>query len=268
MRFTPRAREHLEDYVARLRRALEGREDVDAADVESGIREHVEAELSARSIDEATAEDVSDVLDGLGAPEAMAAEGDPATAGAEGEAREAREARGGRGGAAAALGLVVVGLALFVLNNPAWWVAVAAGVLLTRAFLPTSRPPRGSEERALLWVWQLAVAAGVVGILLAPAVLVWASAQIGGVLEGPLEAFTGLAGGERPARYWAAMAAAAGAVTGLWWLLMGMLLRSYDGGVSRAVGSACRMIPPRTAGALLALGGALFIVSILGGWLI
>lgn len=262
MRLTPRAREHLEDYVARLRLSLAGRSDVDAADVESGIREHVEAELSARSIHEATAEDVSDVLDGLGAPEAMAAEEGTATAGA------VRESRGGRGVPAAALGLVGVGLALMVLNNPAWWVAVAAGVLLARACVPIAAPARGPLEVALLWVWKIAAAAGALGVLLAPAVLVWANAQMGGLLEGSLEAFTGLGGGARPARYWVAMAAAAGAVTGLWWLLMGLLLRRYDGSVRRALGPARLMIPDSTAGALLALGGALLVVSILGGGLI
>lgn len=261
MRLTPRAREHLEEYVGRLRRALEGRGDVDAADVESGIREHVEAELSARLIDEATAEDVADVLDRLGDPEAMAAERDTATAGA------VREEGGGRGGAVAALSLVAVGLTLFVLNSPAWWVAVAAGILLVRAYVPIA-PPRGSLERVLLWVWQLAAGAGVLGVLLVPAVLVWAHAQIGGVLEGPLEAFTGLDGGVRPARYWAAMAAAAGAVTGLWWLLVGLLLMRCYGGVRRGLGPARHMIPQGTTAALLGLGGALFVVSILGGWLI
>ncbi|MFO8173150.1 MAG: hypothetical protein R6T96_02635, partial [Longimicrobiales bacterium] len=208
------------------------------------------------------AEDVSDVLEGLGAPEAMAAEGDMATAGGT------REARGGRGGATAALGLVAVGLALFVLNSPAWWVAVAAGAFLARALLPVSRPPQGPWERVLLWVWLLAVAAVGLGVLIAPAALVWVSAQIGGIFEAPLEAFTGLGSGERPPRYWAAMTAAAGTVTGLWWLLLGLMLGRFDGGVRRAIGPARRMIPDRAAGAMIALGGLLFITSIVGWWLI
>lgn len=262
MRLTPRARNHLEEYVARLRVALQGRDDVDAADVESGIREHVEAELSARSVADATAEDVSDVLAALGAPEAMAAEGDRATVGAESEGRDSW------GGAATALGLVVLGFVLFGMNNPAWWLASATGVLLARAFLPTSGPPRGPAERVLLWVWQIAVAVGAVGAVLAPAVLVWASAQIGGVLEGPLEAFVDVGGGERPPRYWAAMAAAAGAVTGVWWMLLGLLLRRYGGGARRALGPARRMISKRAPGALLALGGLLLMASVVGGWLI
>lgn len=262
MRLTPKAQEHMEEYVARLRVALHGRDDVDAADVESGIREHVEAGLSARSIDVATAEDVSDLLAGLGAPEAMALEGGTATADAE---------RGGHdswGGAAAALGLVVFGLALFVLNSPVWWVASATGVLLARAFLPTSRPPRGPGERVLLWVWQLAVAVGAVGALLGPAALVWASAQIGGVLEGPLEAFIDVGAGERPPRYWAAMAAAAGTVTGLWWLVLGLVLGRYGGGACGLLGPARRMIPEWAARALVVVGGLLLAAAIVGGWLI
>ncbi len=73
MELTGRARQRLDDYLSRVEHALRGRPELDARDVVAGLREHVESELAALGGDFATAEEMADVLDRLGAHDQIVA---------------------------------------------------------------------------------------------------------------------------------------------------------------------------------------------------
>jgi hypothetical protein len=263
MNLTPTGREALDRYIASVRRSVGSRADVDVRDVEAGILEHVEAELAVRSIELATSEDISDVLDGLGPPAAF----DEGRGVAENEASQTR--MGPAASMAAALlvaGLAVVGAGLVGSNMPVpGWLALSLAIVLARVLISSGADHR-PEILALVIFWQVAVAAAAAVLLLAPAALVWAAAQIGGVLERPLAAATEVTGAGRPLRYWIATAQVAGAVTGIWWMLLGLLLLSLRQALPRMLGPARRLAPVRSAPVLLAAGGLLFILSLIG-WL-
>jgi hypothetical protein len=72
MTYTEQAGAALDAYVERVRRSVAGRADVDPEQVASGIREHVEAALTMRGLERASAEDVLEVLDRLGPPDSLA----------------------------------------------------------------------------------------------------------------------------------------------------------------------------------------------------
>jgi hypothetical protein len=259
MKLTDMARQELETYLAEVRRSLGGRSDVSASDVVAGIREHVETELSMRSVETVTAEDVADVLEGLGPPASLADDG---TAVADADMHRTRAA------SIAALVLAGAGIALIpTAMLPLGWMLILASLLTARLVLPAVGPVQGVEGRLVLAMWHAGVACAAVALLFGPAVLVWGAAQIGGVLEGPLTSRLGIEGSARPVVYWATMAAAAGAVTGVWWLLLGVLLR-LGGDVFRgALGPARWAIPPRSSRALVIAGAVVSAVSLVGGLL-
>ena len=260
MKLTNMARQELETYLAEVRRSLGGRSDVNASDVVAGIREHVETELSMRAVETVTAEDVADVLDGLGPPASLTDDGSAGVAD--------MDMHRTRAASIAALVLAGVGIALIpTAMLPLGWTLIATSLLTARLVLPAVGPVRGVEGRLVLAMWHAGVACAAVALLFGPAVLVWGAAQIGGVLEGPLASRVGIEGTARPAVYWATMAAAAGAVTGVWWLLLGVLLR-LGGDVFRgALGPARWAIPPRSSRTLLIAGAVVSAISLVGGLL-
>lgn len=261
---TTMAREVLNRYLVGVRRSLEHRRDVDVGDVEAGIVEHVETVLAMRSIEHATAEDVSDVLEQLGPAAALGESGDPGDAWEEGAAGEMS-----RTGALSALALMGSGLALFALNVPVvGLIAVGAGVLLARVLISSADTIRSPESRMVVLVWQLAVIGGLAVLLLGPAALAWGAAQIGGILEGPLTGYLGVSGAGRPLRYWVATGLVAGAVTGAWWLLVGALATRHADALTRALGPAAHFIPARSGRVVFTIGAILLIGCSITGWLL
>jgi hypothetical protein len=259
MKLTSMARQELETYLAEVRRSLGGRSDVSASDVVAGIREHVETELSLRSVETVTAEDVADVLEGLGPPASLA---DDDIAVAEADMQRTRVA------SIAALVLTGAGIALIpTALLPLGWTLIATSLLTARLVVSPAGPVQGVEGRLVLAWWHVGVACAAVALVLGPAVLVWGAAQIGGVLEGPLTSRLGIEGTARPAVYWAMMAAAAGAVTGVWWLLLGTLVMLGGEALRRALGPARWAVPPQSSRTLLIAGAVVTAVSLLGGLL-
>lgn len=273
-RMTDRARELLARYEADVRRSLAGRTDVDPEDVVAGIREHVDAALYGGSADaiaseatRATAEEVADALERLGAPSSWVADTGPLPAGATGVAAR-------RAAILPAFGLVVFGGILVF--TPRWgalgWGLLIAGTLVLRmAGLRDGSPvldgpaiaDSGAADRLALFWWWLAAGFGSVVLLAAPAVLAWGAAQTGGALVQPLSTLVeasaatrtsgSLAG--RSGAYWLATAAVAGLANGAWWVFIGLGLRRWGHVVRHALGPARKLSGPRVPRALL-LGGA------------
>lgn len=258
MRYTEQAGATLDAYVERVRRSVAGRGDVDADEVVSGIREHVEAALTMRALDRASAEDVLEVLAELGPPDALS----------EADATQQRSETPSACRIAiwAALSLATLGLALLATRLMPVGLALLAMALIA-ARVALEEPVPGTAGRLAAVLWALGVAAMELCLLLGPAVLVWAAAQTGGVLEDPLARYTAVSGTERPGRYWVMMAAAACGVTGVWWMLLALIARTSRAALDRALGPARPLVPRGAVSALAAAGAALVGLSLLAGWL-
>lgn len=272
-RMTRGAREHLRAYLEDVRRALAGSPDVDPNDVEAGIREHVEAELAARRAgagEPATVEDVADVIARLGSPEAWRVAGavEPTDA-AEPATRAERAARDRA--LAAAFGSVAFGVALAFTGRWAGlgWLLLIGGSLGLRVLVPAGIDDAGIRplERLASGWWFVFALVAALALLLGPGALVWGAAQIGGVLEPTLEARLGAADGARPMAYWLTMAAIAAFVTGVWWIVLGLIADRFAGGIRRALGTARRLVRPGLSRTLI-LGGAVLVVVSLAGVLL
>jgi hypothetical protein len=87
------------------------------------------------------------------------------------------------------------------------------------------------------------------------------------VLEDLLARYTTVSGPERPGRYWVAMAAAAGAVTGVWWMLLAVVARTGGAALDRALGPARSLFPRTSVRGLVTAGAALLVLSLISGWL-
>ncbi len=261
MRLTTPGREALDAYLATVERLLAGRNDVDTADVLSGIREHVETELSLHAGDPATVEDVTDVCERLGPPEALISGEAPCV---PGDAPEPGPAL-----ALAILAVATAGIALLFLPGPLFplgWLLLLAALLAARLVLPSREEMRDVPGRLLTAFWQAGVLAGLAVVLLGPAVFTWASAQIGGLLEGSLASHAGVVGNARPSAYWVGMAAAIGIVTGAWWTGAGLLLRAYGREFRHLLGPGGRGLPG-WLDRFLPLAGLTLLVSGIVAWL-
>jgi hypothetical protein len=257
---TERAQATLESYLDDVTRSVAGRPEVDAAEVVAGIREHVEAELSARLLKRATVEEVADVLDHLGPPSSWRDTDSSVDAIAKGEKE---------GTSLAALALVGAGavLVLSELSAAVGWAALLAGAVLARLAIREQETPTSTlSMRLSRGIWRIAATAGVVLLLIGPAVLVWISAQIGGLLEDPLTRRVGVDGPERPLRFWGEMLGIAGVISGGWWMFVGLVVKRFAGDLRRGLGSARGLLPPRTARVLLISGFSLLFLSLL--WLL
>lgn len=264
MELTNRARALWASYEADVRRALTGRPEVDAGDVLSGIREHVESELARRGVDPVTGEDMADVLERLGGPSQWAEPGMESEAVGDG----ATAASGSRA-ELVALGLVLVG-GLLLLSASWWawapgWGLLVSGVIVARVSLSEPGPEAGSTHRLTLVLWWLAVLVGVAAVLLAPAALTWVSAQIGGWLEQALPGRPGVPGAPGTAGYWRFPAAVAAGATGVWWLALGAVVARFGDGIRRILGPARAVLGAGTGRALVAAGGILLIAGLVSG---
>lgn len=274
MELTGKGRAVLEAYLAEVRRSLAGRIDVDADDVVAGLREHVDAELSARQAGHATVEEVMGVLERLGTPTAWVASGMAGTAQPGGESPfgngDVPQARTGL--AAARVGLVLAGLGLALVLMGVWtmlgWALLAAGIVGARLGVVDEAGAPLLEVRLTRLLWQGSAGALVLLLVLGPVVLVWSQAQIGGVLEGWLSARVAVHGTGRPAVYWLATSAVAAAVTGVWWLLLGLLVRRFRAAMRRILAPPAAWLVPASSSRRLLVGGLLLLVFSVLGWLL
>lgn len=259
MDLTDRAGALWASYEAEVRRALAGRSDVDVGDVLSGVREHVEAELSRRGLERATGEDMAEVLERVGGPSRWGEAGVESGAGVRGGAL----ASGSRAGLAA-LGLVLVG-GLLVLSASWWawapgWGLLVSGVTVARVSLSEPGTAAGPTHRLTVVIWWLAVLVGVAAVLLAPAALTWVSAQIGGWLEQSVAGRPGVPGAPGTAGYWRLPAAVAAGSTGVWWLALGAGVARFGDGIRRFLGPARSVLGPGT-GRVLGIAGAVLLIA-------
>jgi Na+/H+-translocating membrane pyrophosphatase len=63
------------------------------------------------------------------------------------------------------------------------------------------------------------------------------------------------------------MAAAAGAVTGVWWMLIAVVARTGRAALDRALGPARFLFPRGAVRGLATAGAALLVLSLISGWL-
>lgn len=267
IRLTRKAEDRLVEYLDDVRRSMEATPGMDAADVVAGIREHVEAELGAAGTTEATAEDVADVIARLGPPSAWGTPGAEAEAGAKDPSHSPTVS----GAWPIAGGSLLVALGLPLAFTARWaglgWILLISGTLVLRLAssgdegLPSRHRP--AERLAVAW-WRLAAAAGALALLLAPAVLAWGAAQIGGPLEAPLAARIGVDGYPRSWTYWGATAAVGAFATGLWWITIGTGVRLFTDGLRRALGSSRYLVGQGVPRRLVVSGLALVALSLLG----
>jgi hypothetical protein len=264
MEMTDRAHRRLESYLEEVRLALAARPGLEVDDVLRGLREHVDAELAAHGHqpgEPVTAAELEDVLERLGPPTSLA------------EAAEAGPAAppGSRLPSLVALGLLLAGALLFAggMALPVAFLLVAAGFVLGRVALgsPASGPAGTTSDRLLRLVLIGAAAALVVAILVAPAVLVWSQAQIGGVLDAARNPGAPQVPGTRPASYWTYVAGVGALATGLWWLLAGSAAVRWTAAVRRLLGPFPFRFEARhgrvLAGAGLALAAAGLLMALL-----
>ena len=284
MELTDRAEALWARYEAEVRARMAGRGDVDAADVVAGIREHVEAELARRGVGRATAEDMAEVLDRLGGPdqwdEPGAGSSGGSGAGTAGGATTA-PSPAPRWPGLAALVLTLAGGTLLLLGfwwawAPGWGLLVT-GVVLARLSLddadPESRPVAagsgpaadgvmaGPTRRLALLIWWLAAVAGVLALRVAPAVLTWVAAQIGGPLEQALPGRPGVPGSPAPVPgYWRLPVLIGTSATAVWWLVLAALVVRFGDAARRLLGPA-RALAPHGASRGLTIGAAIAILT-------
>lgn len=269
MKLTDKAEALWARYEAQVRSRMADRGDVDAGDILTGVREHVEAELGRRGVERATAEDIADVLDRLGGPDQW---DDPGVA-AAGWADGTGAVPSPRWPGLAALGLTLLGGALILLGfwwswAPGWGLLVA-GVVLARLSLDDPDPERrpgpdghrpGPTRRLALLIWWVAAGAALLALVSGPAVLTWTAAQIGGPLEAVLPGRPGVPGSPAPlAGYWRLPLLIGTSATAVWWLILGALASRFGDAVRRVLGPA-RALVPAAASRALTVGAALSIL--------
>lgn len=274
IQLTGPAEDYLREYLDRVRRSLGS--GVEAADVEAGIREHIDTELASRSLDRAaepaTREDIALVIERLGPPESWDERGAENDALLSGPAPMGQPPRSASHRLLPLLGFGLILLGLALAFTARWgglgWLLIAGGSVTVRAAAPATGTDAADRllELADGW-WRGFTFVAALGLLLAPAVLSWASAQIGGVLEAPLSAWLGADAGSPGARsisYWLGVAAVAAFASGGWWVLVGGLVRRYRAVLERALGSARRLVEPARAKRLMLAGIVLFVISFAG----
>lgn len=188
---TDRARRRLDAYLQEARRALEGRSGLDVEGVLQGLREHVDAELGGRGgAEPVTAEEMDRVLERLGAPDALAAEGGPAAGAAAARRDPGSPSLEGMGRGLLGLGAVVavVAAAAVVLLAPAAlvWGQAQIGGILDAARNPGAPAVPGNRP-AHYWIWVTGLIAVVTGSWWA--VVGAAAARWSGGLRRALEPF-------------------------------------------------------------------------------
>jgi hypothetical protein len=262
LEMTDAARRRLERYMEEARRALAARPRPEADEVLRGLREHVDVELGARGAagESVSAGELEEVLERLGTPESLA----------EVARAESSHAVPARWTALAALGLLLASALLLAAGRalPVAFVLVLAGLVLGRLSLGSETTAGAAEPagRMLRLLLVGAVTALLVALLLAPTVLVWSQAQIGGFIDAARNPGAPPLPGTRPGSYWVYITGLAALITGLWWLLAGAACARWTVAARRAVGPLPLRIASRHgrilagAGLVLAAAGLLVIL--------
>jgi serine beta-lactamase-like protein LACTB, mitochondrial len=252
---TDRARGRLERYLAEVRDVVARCGEADPDEVVAGIREHVDAELAAAGLDEpVTAEALDRVLERLGAPERW----HEATSGSAPAARTAPTAFT----PLLAFALAVTGalIAAFAMPLPGLTL-IAFGALAARAALEGGASFEGSSGGLLRLYWTTAVFALVGAVALAPAAVLWGSAQIGGAIDHWANPGAPPVPGTRSTTYWWRVAGAALAVSAVWWAALAMIALRWPHLANRLLGPAPLRLTRRFViafglPAVVGLGGA------------
>lgn len=213
---TLEAQHRLDRYLQEVRLLLSGATDVDANEVESDIREHIETELGDRE-EAITAEELGRVLRRLGSPGQWLGEDEiPAWRRALTRLYLGEDWRL----AYLCLGISVVGAALLFAGSPISLLLFAAGFLLARAAVSLAEE-RGEELGPRRWLVLVPIAIVVVPILLV--ILTGPFIPLGevGYQEGWFASFgLGPAAADGPGREAVISIALASFGAGLWWVIL------------------------------------------------
>jgi hypothetical protein len=263
---TDRANARLEAYILEVKGAFSANREVDLDEVVAGIHEHLEEEFPRRDPGSpVTADELDRVLERLGDPARWSS-----------QVHEGRPKPPMRPGLVTAAVLGLPGLLLTTFERPVPGIALLlVGALVAR--LAIEGDPRSVAEAArragendsalsdrfLRLFWTLAALALVVTSMLAPAALVWGSAQIGGALDGWANPGAPPIPGTRSAEFWRWVAGIAGMTTALWWCLLGAAVVRWNAGLNRLLGPAYFRVSRRSARVLM---GVAAIISLPSAW--
>ncbi len=218
IQMTDRARERVEEYVGRVRRALSGQPDVDADEVAADVRAHVGESLAGRP-EPVGEDDVLEVLDRLGAPGRWA----PATDAAGWRGVLARIRRGPDDWRLAYLcfGLTLVG---FLTTPFGGFLLLIPAFVLARGALALS-DERGDRIGAERWlVYPALVVVYVVGLAALVAWPVAASMPMfatGGLVEFLQRSYDITYPAPGTPAHWARSVSWTIMATGAWWVVLG-----------------------------------------------
>jgi hypothetical protein len=252
---SPEAQNHLERYVAQIKTALRGHPSVDPAEVERDVLGHIETELAGQATP-VDAGQLLDVLDRLGSPEEWL----------PGESHEAVQRPAAPLSRAEEWRLPYLTVAIF-LAGPALFLPMILWPLPPLLFLLSFLCARVTLARSAEqneWL-------GARRWLVYPALLVWYGMFLIALVGGPA-LFTAVFMSDDPMlpsrlNEWFGEPAWTGALylfcalLGMWWILLGLVLRTFPRGVHAAFRPFADWFGQRHATRLSLAGGALFAVS-------
>ena len=252
---SPEAQSHLERYIGQIKTALRGRSSVDADEVERDVLGHIEAELAGRP-EPVDAGQLLDVLDRLGAPDEWLPT-DTHEASRPSSAPHSR--REDWRLAYLTLAIFLAGPALFLpmLLWPLPPLLFVLSFLCARVTLARSAE-RDEQLGARRW-------------LVYPPLVVWYGVFLIALVGGPVLLTIVFVSDDPmlPSRLsrrfgepaWIGALCSIGALLGMWWMLLGLLLRKLPRGVHAAFRPFADWFEQRHATRLSLAGGALFAVS-------
>jgi hypothetical protein len=252
---SPEAQSHLERYIGQIKTALRGHSSVDADEVERDVLGHIETELAGQS-EPVDAGQLLDVLDRLGKPddwlptETHAASPRPSALHSRPEDWR----------------LAYLTLAIFV-AAPALFLPMILWPLPPLLFVLSFLCARVALARVAEQDEQL----GARGWLVYPPLVVWYGMFLIALVGGPAlfatvfmaddpmlpSRLTGWFG--EPA--WIGALCSIGVVLGIWWMLLGLLLRKFPRGVHAAFRPFADWFEQRHATRVSLAGGTLFALS-------
>jgi len=252
---SPEAQSHLERYIGQIRTALRGQPSVDPDEVERDVLGHIETELAGQS-KPVDAGQLLDVLDRLGSPdEWLPSESHNALQPPAAALSRREEWR-----------LAFLTLAIF-LAGPALFFPMILWPLPPLLFALSFLCARVTLARSAEQDVQL----GASRWLVYPALIVWYGIFLLALAGGPLlltavfvsddpmlpRRLSGWFG--EPA--WIGALCAFGALLGVWWMLLGLLLRRFPRGVRASFRPFADWFEQRHATGVSLVGGALFAVA-------
>jgi hypothetical protein len=258
---SPDAQSHLERYIREIKTALRGHSSVDPDDVERDVLDHIETELAGQP-EPVDAGQLLDVLDRLGAPDEWLP---TATAFARSSSLSSRPEDWRL--AYLTLAIFLAGPALF-LPMILWPLPPLLFVLSFLCARVTVARSREQDEQLGARRW-----------LVYPALVVWYGVFVIALVGGPPLITTVFVADDPmlPSRLtrwfgepaWIGALGSLGALLGIWWMLLGLLLRKFPCGVHAAFRPFAGWFEQRHAmpvwlagGTLLALSGAILAVRL------